>query len=86
MPKFNENPPAKIKIDFQDKESGTKFSEEPFYLAFNVFNDSVIGGGYSTAGLVNDINECMTAVASLTGASVIAKHLVYDISITDEEE
>lgn len=79
MATFSDNPAAKIKIDFQDPVSGTKFTEEPFNIDFNVFTAT----GGSASSFINDINDCMTSVCSLTGASAIAKHIIYDISITD---
>lgn len=83
MATFSDNPPAKIKFELQDTASGTKFTEEPFNISFNVFNDSVIGGSTTTESLIDDLNQCMDTVLTLTGASCIAKHLIYDISITN---
>ena len=83
MATFSDNPPAKIKFELQDTASGTKFTEEPFNISFNVFNDSVIGGSTTTESLIDDLNQCMDTVLTLTGASCIAKHLIYDITITN---
>lgn len=83
MANFSDNPPAKIKFELQDTVSGTKFTEEPFSISFNVFNDTVIAGGTSTGYLINELNDCMDNVLTLTGASCIAKHIIYDVSITD---
>ena len=83
MANFSDNPPAKVKFELQDTVSGTKFTEEPFSITCNVFNDTVIGSGVSSGYLINELNDCMDNVLSLTGASCIAKHLMYDISITN---
>lgn len=80
MATFNDNPPAKIKFELQDTVSGTKFTEEPFNITYNVFDTT---GGTSTGDSIDELNQCMDNMLTLTGASCIAKHLIYDISITD---
>lgn len=84
MANFSDNPPAKIKMEMQDPATGTKFTEEPFSIDFNVFNDiAVTQGGSSSGYFINELSDCMNTVLTLTGASCIAKHVIYDISITD---
>lgn len=81
MANFSDNPPAKIKFELQDTVSGTKFTEEPFSITCNVFTSTI--GGASAGYLINELNDCMDNVLTLTGASSIAKHIIYDVSITD---
>ena len=77
------NPPAKIKIDFQDPVTGTKFSEEPLYISNFKLEEQASISGISLNDLISDFNGAMTEICSLTGASCTAKHIIYDYSITE---
>lgn len=81
MATFNENPPLKFKLDFQDPVTGTKFSEEP--LLISNYNISADPNGRPITDVMTDLNEALNELCSLTGASCTAKHLIYDYTITD---
>lgn len=77
------NPPAKIKIDFQDPVTGTKFSEEPLYISHFNIEDRASSAGMTVENMIGDFNVAMNEICSLTGASCLAKHIIYDYSITE---
>lgn len=81
MATFNENPPLKFKLDFQDPVTGTKFSEEPLLISNFIITDAP--NSRTVTQVMSDLNEALTEICSLTGASCTAKHLIYDYSITD---
>ena len=77
-------PTGKFKLDFIDQATGEKFSEEPFYTLTNILdpngNPSL---NWSQNDIIDGANLAMNAVCSLTGASCVAKHIIYDQTITD---
>lgn len=77
------NPPAKIKIDFQDPVTGTKFSEEPLYISNFKLEERASLSSVSLNDMISDFNSAMTELCSLTSASCTAKHIIYDYSITE---
>ena len=76
------NKNCKFKIDFIEPTTGEKFSEEPFYSNINVL-ESIGGGGVQMQDYIDDVNDNLNALISLTGASCTAKHIIYDLSIAD---
>lgn len=77
-------PIGKFKFDFIEPTNGEKFSEEPFFTLTNILDPN--GNpemSWSQEDLIDGANLAMNAVCSLTGASCIAKHVIYDQILTD---
>lgn len=69
-------PMGKIKIDFTEPTTGEKFSEEPFYMDLNICDPS-------NQSMINFVNESINTLVTLSGASCVAKHVIYDQTLTD---
>ena len=77
-------PTGKFKFDFIEPTTGEKFSEEPFFTSTNILDpNGNTSMNWSQAMIIDGANVAMNAVCSLTGASCIAKHIIYDQTLTD---
>lgn len=73
---------GKIKLDFVEPTTGEKFSEEPFLIEVNI-TDPATQQGETQQDWINFVNNSLNAMFPLTGASCIAKHVIYDQVLTD---
>ena len=73
---------GKIRLDFQDQTTGEKFNEEPFLIELNITDPNQTYGD-TQANWINFVNDSLNAMATLSGATCNAKHVIYDQILTD---